>query len=219
MTTSAGHYLTFLPERYGSSRCRWPLVLFLHGSGECGDDPHQVKKHGLPKLADNGRVFPFVLIAPQCPKGSSWSEDFLEMVLDDVLARFRVDPNRVILTGISLGGNGVWRMAIRYPDRFAAVVPVAAWGPRGRVARLKQVPVWAFHGARDRGVPLRAGKAIVTALKKAGGRVKFTVYKTADHAETWEKAYANEGLYRWMLKQSLRKNEIATRGEQSKGDE
>lgn len=200
MKSVEGHYLTFLPERYSSNKS-WPLVLFLHGRDERGDDPRRVKTHGLPKLADNGRCFPFVLIAPQCPKGRTWSVDFLESVLADVLGRFRVDPNRIVLTGISMGGNGAWRLAIRHPNRFAALVPIAAWGDKRRIVRLKPVPVWAFHGGGDRVVPLRDGRAMTDALKKAGGRVKFTVYKTADHVQTWERAYASEALYRWMLRQ------------------
>lgn len=200
MKSDGGHYLTFLPEHY-SGRKLWPLVLFLHGRGERGDDPQRVKTHGLPKLADNGCCFPFVLIAPQCPEGRIWSVDFLECVLDDVLARYRVDPSHVILTGISMGGNGAWKLAIRHPERFAALIPIAAWGDRRKISRLGRLPVWAFHGARDRAVPLRAGKAMTDALKKAGGRVKLTVYKSADHVQTWENAYANQALYRWMLKQ------------------
>lgn len=200
MSSGGGHYLTFLPEHY-SSRKHWPLVLFLHGRGERGDDPQLVKKHGLPKLADEGRCYPFVLIAPQCPKGRTWSVDFLESVLDDVLGRYRVDAARVVLTGISMGGNGAWRWAIRRPDRFAALIPIAAWGDGRKISRLGRLPVWAFHGARDHAVPLQKGKAMVSALKQAGGRIKFTVYKTADHVETWQRAYASDGLMRWTLKQ------------------
>lgn len=200
MSSDGGHYLTFLPEHY-SSRKHWPLVLFLHGRDERGDDPQRVKTHGLPKLADEGRCYPFVLIAPQCPSGKKWSVDFLESVLDDVLGRYRVDPARVVLTGLSMGGNGAWKWAIRHPNRFAGLVPVAAWGDHRKISRLGRLPVWAFHGARDRVVPLARGKAMVSALKKAGGRVKCTVYKTADHVETWNQAYANDGMIRWMLKQ------------------
>jgi predicted peptidase len=203
VNSAGGQYLSFLPERYSSVK-QWPLVLFLHGMGERGDDPQRLKTHGLPKLADNGRCFPFVLIAPQCPKGRVWSVEFLEQVLDDVLARYRVDPNRVLLTGISMGGHGAWRLAIRRPERFAALIPIAAWGDRRKISRLGRLPVWAFHGARDRAVPLRAGKAMTDALKKAGGRVKLTVYKPADHVQTWEKAYDNQALYRWMLRQKRR---------------
>lgn len=177
------------------------MVLFLHGKGERGDDPELVKAHGLPRLAEEGRCFPFVIIAPQCPKGRSWSVDFLETVLDDAIDRYRIDPNRVVLTGISMGGNGAWNLAIRHPDRFAALIPIAAWGNHRKISRLGRLPVWAFHGGGDRVVPLREGKAMTDALKKAGGRVKFTVYKSADHVQTWEKAYGNDGLYRWMMKQ------------------
>jgi predicted peptidase len=200
-------YLLYLPKGYGEKKDqKWPLMLFLHGAGERGDDINLVKKHGPPKLIDAGKEFPFIVVSPQCPTSSWWPEqvDALVALLDDVQSKYAVDSSRVYLTGLSMGGFGTWTLACRYPDRFAALAPICGGGERYLASRLKNVPTWVFHGAKDPVVPLQSSSEMVEALKKAGGNVQFTVYPDAQH-DSWTETYNNPKLYEWFL--SHRKNE------------
>lgn len=192
-------YLISLPKGYEDNKKRWPLILFLHGSGEQGDDINLVKMHGPPMLIDKGKEFPFIVVSPQCPADLDyWSNDVLIHLLDKVESQYRVDTTRVYLTGLSLGGEGTWSLAIAYPERFAAIAPVCGDGNPLRISRLKNVPVWAFHGAKDKVVPLSEEEEMVDALKACGGDVKFTVYPDLGH-NAWTVTYNNEELYQWFL--------------------
>lgn len=192
-------YLLDLPTNYNDDTTkRWPLMLFLHGSGERGGDLQKVRAHGPPKLAAAGQQLPFIIVSPQCPDGESWLPVELNDVLNEVMAQYRVDPSRIYLTGLSMGGGGTWNMAMEYPDRFAAAAPIAAWGDVSDVARIQHLPVWAFHGTDDPAVPFEKGKAIVDALKAVGGDVKFTVYPGVGH-DSWTASYNNPALYEWFL--------------------
>ncbi len=196
------HYWQYLPDHYASdTAARFPLLLFLHGGGEVGNDLKLVKKHGLPKLIAQGQSFPFVLVAPQNPRDQLWDDALVLAVLDRTMATQRIDPDRVYLTGMSRGGFGTWRLAIQHPERFAAIVPVCGGGVPDYVKRIKDVPVWAFHGAKDRVIPLSRTVAMVEALLAAGGTVKLTVYPEAGH-DSWTETYDNPALYEWLLMQS-----------------
>lgn len=193
-------YLLYLPEEYGNDKAkRWPLVIFLHGAGERGDDLNLVKQHGPPKLVEKGRSFPFILVSPQCPAGHWWPFEDLNPLLDDILARYRVDTDRVYLTGLSMGGAGTWAWAILNPERFAAIAPICGPAEPLLADHLKHVPVWVFHGAKDTTVPVRESEEMAAALRKAGGDVKLTIYPEANH-DSWTQAYNNPELYEWLLK-------------------
>ena len=196
------HYWQYIPQNYESaSDQNFPLVMFLHGGGEVGDSLELVKKHGLPKLISQGKEFSFVMIAPQNPEDRLWDDDLLLRLLDEVIADYRIDEGRVYLTGLSRGGFATWRMAIQNPDKFAAIVPISGGGLPDYVSRIKDVPVWAFHGARDQLIPLSRSVAMVEALQAAGGNVKLTVYPKAAH-DAWTPTYENPKLYEWLLQQS-----------------
>lgn len=200
-------YLLYLPKGYGEKKDqKWPLILFLHGAGERGSDLSLVKKHGPPKLIDQGKEFPFIVVSPQCPTTSWWPEqvDALTALLDEVRSKYAVDAERVYLTGLSMGGFGTWTLASRYPERFAALAPICGGGDKYLVSRLKSVPVWVFHGAKDPVVPLQSSTDMVEALKRAGGDVQLTVYPEAQH-DSWTETYNNPKLYEWFL--SHRRNE------------
>ncbi|NPV07921.1 MAG: prolyl oligopeptidase family serine peptidase [Anaerolineae bacterium] len=199
-------YLLYLPPGYGSDPGeRWPLILFLHGMGERGDDLERVKEHGIPRLVEENPDFPFVAISPQCPMDSVWTAELhaLEALLDHALQEYAVDPDRVYLTGLSMGGYGAWHLAAKAPHRFAAVAPICGGGlPQfgfpDRASALREVPVWAFHGARDEVVPLAESEKMVRHLESAGGNVRLTVYPECGH-NSWDEAYSNPELYRWFL--------------------
>jgi len=199
--TVSCQYLLFLPEGYGEKQQSWPMILFLHGAGERGDDLRKVKKHGPPKIVKNKKDFPFIVVSPQCPKDDWWPEkvEVLIHLLDDIVARYDVDTERIYLTGLSMGGYGTWALATSYPDRFAAIAPICGGGKRLMAHRLEDVPVWAFHGAKDKVVPVKESEEMVNAIKARGGNARLTVYPDAGH-DSWTETYNNKELYDWFLK-------------------
>ncbi|MER7445982.1 prolyl oligopeptidase family serine peptidase [Microbacterium sp. NPDC097977] len=194
-------YLIHLPEDYDADPDRrWPLVLFLHGAGERGSELDLAAVHGPPKLADAGHEFPFVLVTPQCPESSQWIAEFstLSGLLDEVMEAHRIDPARVAVTGLSMGGYGTWSLAVRYPDRFAAIAPICGGMWLQSAAPLQNTPVWAFHGDADDVVPISATEQIVTELRSVGADVRFTRYPGVGH-DSWTETYENPEFYDWML--------------------
>ena len=198
--TLAYDYLLYLPKDYGAAGRRWPLVLFLHGAGERGSDIEKIKRHGPPKLVAQEREFPFILVSPQCPAGAWWDAEALNALLDEIVAKYAVDEDRVYLTGLSMGGSGTWDLAIKCPQRFAAIVPICGAGaqPYNARKRLVHVPVWTFHGAKDETVPIQTTELMVESVKKGGGDVKFTVYPEAGH-DSWTQTYENPEMWDWLL--------------------
>lgn len=200
-------YLLYHPPGYeAGGEKKWPLVVFLHGMGERGDDIHKVKIHGIPKLAET-KKFPFVAASPQCPLTTDWRKETagLNAFLDEILEKNAVDPDRVYLTGLSMGGYGTWMWACANPERFAAIVPICGGGDPSKAAVLKDLPVWAFHGAKDRAVPLKRSEEMVEAIRAAGGSPKLTVYPDAGH-DSWTVTYENPEVYDWLLKQVRKKS-------------
>lgn len=197
--TLTGQYLLFLPGDYGKSRKRYPLIMYLHGGSLRGDDVEKVRKLGLPQMVEQDKSFPFIVVSPLCPAGEIWTDtDLLIGILDEVVAKYSVDQSRVYLTGHSMGGRGAWYLAYKHPERFAAVAPMSG-GPTiiAWAGRLKAVPVWAFHGAKDEIVPLSESEDLVKAIKAAGGDVKLTVLPGRDHFIL--DMYENKQLYDWFL--------------------
>jgi predicted peptidase len=192
-------YLLYLPKDYDKQES-WPLVLFLHGAGERGDDLERVKIHGPPKLIAEGKDFPFIVVSPQCPKERWWEPIELTALLDQIVKTHKVDEDRICVTGLSMGGFGSWQLAAYTPHRFAAIAPICGGGETYRTRRFPHLAVWAFHGAKDTGVPLERSQEMVDALKKAGGEPKLTVYPEAGH-NSWTETYNNPELYAWLLKQ------------------
>jgi predicted peptidase len=202
--TVSGHYLLYLPDDYGKDDRAWPLVLFLHGAGERGTDLELVKKHGPPRLIAEGKSFPFIMAAPQCPPDQWWSDDMLAGLLDRIEEQYRVDRTRVYVTGLSMGGFGTWRLAVNNPNRFAAILPVCGGGDVSTVCTIKHVPAWVFHGAKDPVVPVAESQKMVDRLKSCGGDVTLTVYPEAGH-DSWTETYNNPEVYEWLLRHSLKR--------------
>jgi len=195
-------YLLFLPKDYGvDPEKKWPLIFFLHGAGERGDDLDILRDYGPAKEAEGNPDFPFICLTPQCPDGEVWLTqlEVLKSLLDEVLSSYAVDLDRVYLTGFSLGGFGAWAMVMVYPDTFAAMAPICGGGMVGGIEKLKGLPVWAFHGADDEAVPVEQSQQMVEALKSAGGKAKLTIYPGVGH-DSWSQTYENPDLYEWFLK-------------------
>lgn len=205
-STALLDYLLFMPTNTSARvNGKFPLLISLHGIGERGNDLQLLKRDGLAKMLDGYNSFPFIVVSPQCPTSTEWYYDrtdtLVKTLIDDVVARYPVDSTRVYMTGYSMGGIGSWDMAIRHPNLFAAVAPIAARGEAyTSICGMKEVPVWAFHGAKDDVVALFKAEAIVKALQDCGGTVKFTVYPDAYH-DSWTRTYNNRELYDWLLNQ------------------
>lgn len=196
--TCTCEYRLWHPKGFRPGKRRYPLVVFLHGAGERGKDLSLVMKHGPPRLASEGRRFPFFLAAPQCPPGRFWDPHGVAALVDELLESLPIDADRVYLTGISMGGLGTWATANEYPERFAAIVPVCGPFLWIQPERFRNLPTWCFHGALDEAVPVQDSIRVVRMLRAAGAQVRFTVYPDAGH-DAWSDTYANPALYRWLL--------------------
>jgi predicted peptidase len=198
-------YLLYLPPNY-EAQGMWPLVLFLHGMGQRGNDLDLIKKHGIPKIVE-GQDYPFVAVSPQCPSESVWAMelDALHALIVDVVKSYAIDRSRIYLTGLSMGGYGAWHLAEAYPHFFAAIIPICGGtrpmiGFPERIKVLKDTPIWVFHGAKDDVVPLKNSQDLVDVLNKHGGNVKFTVYPDAGH-DSWTRTYENSDVFEWLMAQ------------------
>jgi predicted peptidase len=207
-------YLLDVPPADEKPAAGWPLLLFLHGAGERGDDLGLVEVHGPAKLLDE---FPelsrCVFVAPQCPAESWWRSAALSALLDEVMASEHVDASRVYVTGLSMGGYGAWNLLAHRPELFAAAVPICGGGEIGRLwkeletgfelaalLRAKDVPVRAYHGDADDVIPLGESRLLVRALREVGADVELTVYPGVEH-DSWTRTYADPHVYEWLFAQ------------------
>lgn len=194
-------YLLYLPADYGKSDGSFPMIVFLHGGGERGNNLSKLKVHGPPMLAEQRSDFPFIVVSPQLsldnPRFDSKS---LAALLDSVEQRVRVDKDRVYLTGLSMGGGGTWQLAAHQPDRFAAIVPICGYTDTRDAVRLKKMSVWVVHGDADTAVPFPESEQMVDALRDAGANVKFTIFHGGPH-DTWTTTYGMPEFYEWLLRQ------------------
>jgi pimeloyl-ACP methyl ester carboxylesterase len=193
-------YLKYLPKDYqADGDKKWPLLVFLHGAGERGTDIEKIKVHGPPMLIEQGKDFPFIVVSPQAKK-YGWEPMLLREMIRNLMETEAVDPDRVYLTGLSMGGYGTWRLAAENPGLFAAIVPICGGGNPEDVWKLRHMPTWVFHGAKDGIVPLSASESMVKPLQKINDQVKFTVYPETYH-DSWIQAYNDPNLYEWLLQQ------------------
>jgi predicted peptidase len=196
-------YLLYLPGDYDAKASeKWPLVLFLHGSGERGDDIEKVKIHGPPKLVYQGNSFPFVLVSPQCPTGRRWNAEELSKLIDELTNTYRIDRQRLYVTGLSMGGSGTWSLVAAYPDKFAAAMPMCGRGDLDAVERLAKTPIWVLVGAKDREQTVQNCQEMAAALAKAGCKGRFTLYFELPH-DCWTVTYNNPETYEWLLSHRL----------------
>jgi len=204
-------YLLYLPKEYSSKDAKWPLMLFLHGRGESDGPLSIVKKWGPPRLIEHGEAPPYIVVSPQCPRSpESWplpsQQALLLALLDYVEKTYKVDEDRIYLTGLSMGGYGSWRLAADHPERFAALVPVCGAGKTSDAEPLKNLPIWVWHGTDDPAVPFQRSVEMVEAIRKAGSTaIRFTSLEGIGH-NSWEAAYASPDLYQWLDKQTASKN-------------
>lgn len=223
-TGEAFPYRLSAPQ-YPAAGKKYPLILFLHGSGECGSDNLRQVKVGLPVLlaALLKRPEPVIVLAPQCQNGNWWvrrlamQADYaaskepsasLAVALEmcrHLVAEHQADPDRLYITGLSLGGFGAWDAIQREPTLFAAAIPICGGGDIRRVQPIKRLPIWIVHGADDKNVPVECSRRMAESLKLAGNRkVQYTEYEKAAH-NVWDRAYANPEVLEWLLSQTRAK--------------
>ncbi|NEU07875.1 prolyl oligopeptidase family serine peptidase [Flavihumibacter sp. R14] len=194
------NYLLYVPESLPANGS-YPLLLFLHGSDERGSDLGILKRKGPPSFLDRKSDFPFIVVSPQCPENREWDTQNLLTLLDHIEATFPVDKNKIYVTGLSMGGFATWNLAQAAPERFAAIAPICGGGNLDRLCIMRDVPVWAFHGAKDTAVPFEESAHLVKRLQEFGSDVKFTLYPDAGH-DSWTATYQNQQLYDWLLSKS-----------------
>ena len=202
---------------------KYPLVLFLHGHGERGDNNEKQLAHGslLFSNPSNEDEFPAFVVFPQCENGKEWTAPYDERtfmpggpipeesyeerlvmdLLEDLISNYPIDKNRIYIMGISMGGIGTYDLVVRHPDFFAAAVPICGAINPERLSAAKDVPFYIFQGSDDHTVPILAGREAYKALKAAGADVKYREYYGADHSETWIDAFNNPDLLPWMFSQ------------------
>lgn len=194
------NYLLSLPDV--TTEERLPLIVFLHGSGERGDDLERLKRHGIPKYYERLRKLPVITLSPQCEEGKVWVTQVYELknLIDKIVREYPVDRKRIALTGLSMGGFGAWELAMDFPDCFSCLVPICGGGTAWRAALLKEIPIRAFHGAKDEDVNCFYSQDMVNSVNAAGGYAELTVYPDLHH-NSWAAAYENTDVIDWMIRQ------------------
>ena len=219
-------YQVYAPSHWNPDK-KWPVILFLHGAGKRGADGTRQTEEGLPEVVQQTPDFPAVVVMPQCRRSTWWGEPAMEAqtfkVLEQSMRELNGDPDRLYLTGLSMGGFGAWAFGYKFPEKFAALVPVCGgvmdrrfpapdWHPAARApedpyretaAKISHIPVWAFHGDADRSVSVSESRKLHEALQSVGGNVKYTEYPGVGH-NAWDRAYNEKELIPWLLSQRKR---------------
>ena len=198
-------YAVYVPRDYDGDKA-WPVIVFLNGMGECGEDGQKQLTVGLmPAVNSAAGAWPFIVVFPQKPKSETqWidHDDLVMVALAKTMKEFKVDKDRVYLTGLSQGGAGTWAIGARHADVFAAIAPVCGYGTlsESEAKALKDMPLWAFHGGKDDVVPPRKSEILIESVRAAGGEPKLTIFPDANH-NSWDAAYRTQKLNEWFLKQ------------------
>ena len=200
-------YVKYLPKDLREGE-RYPLVVFLHGAGERGDDLDVACRHGYMKhVREDGAEYPFIYIAPQCPASKYWGcyTESLLAFLDEICDTLPVDRDRVYLTGLSMGGTGTWMLAMAAPDRFAAIAPICGSGICWNGGILADIPILVYHGDCDETVPIHESVSMIKGVNKRGGHAELRILYGVEH-NAWDVAYSGDELYTWMLSHRLHRS-------------
>jgi predicted peptidase len=217
-------YRIFIPEHYDANKS-YPVVLALHGSGERGDDnlsPLTANHLATVWTIDsNQSKFPCFVVVPQCPKDSTWVKYYSPIattpisgpmktvmeLLDSLAVEFHFDPDRIYIVGLSMGGFAAWDAISRFPDRFAAAIPICGAGDTTRAESIKRIPIWAFHGSLDPKVPVSGSRDMISAIQNAGGEPNYFEYLEVGH-DSWTPAFAERNLVSWLFAQKRNADNI-----------
>jgi pimeloyl-ACP methyl ester carboxylesterase len=200
------HYLTYLPKDYDTNLAtKWPTIVFLHGGSSRGSDLKRVKANGIPDRLERGKNIPFIVIAPQCPLDKRWeTDDWFEALYAEITSRYRIDTNRIYLTGLSLGGSGTWYLAVKHPSTFAAIAPISGkTSPIQYIldsaCKLAGVPIWIFHGKADEIVDVKETLTIAERLDQCNVTYSLSLFDGHNHWQTQWEVYGDDKIYSWFL--------------------
>lgn len=186
-------YLVTPPQGYETTAGGSPVLLFLHGG-----DRSNTRHHPARYATGEGLDFPFLVIAPHCASGCGWASVDVPALLEDVAAAYRIDEDRIYLTGYSMGGYGVWSLVAQYPDLFAAAAPIAGGGDPDSVCAARDVPIQAYHGDKDDVIPHGQSVLMVNALKKCDGEANLVTLPGVEHG-SWIPTFKDPDFYSWLL--------------------
>lgn len=193
--TLADRFIIYLPASYHNTES-WPLVVFLHGSGDRGNNPAVLREQGPLTLERHA-----IVAAPQCLPSNRWDPAAVMRFVEHVARTYHVDRRRIYLVGYSMGGSGTWQTAAAYPELFAAIVPISGGGDPSKSTTIAHIPTWAFHGANDEVVPIKSSKRMIEAMRNAGGQPRFTVLPDEEHG-ICQSVCARIDLWEWLFNQS-----------------
>jgi predicted esterase len=199
-------YLTYLPKDYEANvSTEWPVIIFLHGGSSRGNDLNRVKANGIPDRLERGKNIPFIVIAPQCPMDKRWETDeWFDIFYREITTRYRIDTNRIYLTGLSLGGSGTWYLAMKYPTTFAAIAPISGKTSHMQflsdsACTLAGTPIWIFHGKADEIVDVNETYQIARRLDQCNVTYSLSIFDGQKHWQTPWEVYGGDELYGWFL--------------------
>ena len=198
------NYLTYLPDHYDSLKNEMlPVIFYLHGRSASGTNINRIRTYGLPYFLDKGKKLDFMVVAPQCPWGKNWaSENWFDTIYAEISAKYKIDSTRIYLTGMSLGGFGTWELANRYPHTFAAIAPLCGGAKTEWVDNLYQIPIWVFHGVKDKQVSVSRSDDMVKALNDLHSLVVYS--RLPDKGHDIHRVYDDDRLYDWFKQFTLR---------------
>lgn len=193
-------YLLYLPKEYSTSKKDFPLIIYLGGGSQSGNDLNKLKTYGIPFYIEQGHEYDFIIASPQCPENKYWTtENWFDSLYSDLTSKYRIDTDRIYITGISNGGFGTWQIAMDYPDRFAAIAPLCGGvndSDTTNISSLKHLPIWTFHGTADDMIPISETERVVNKLEKYGN-IRFTRLKNEGHGIQY--LYAENKIFDWLL--------------------
>lgn len=201
-------YLLYLPKAYSLDHQKYPLVIYLGGGAQNGNDLTKLKTHGPPFYIEKGHEYNFILVSPQCPEHTYWTtENWFDALYADLLSHYRIDTTRIYVTGISNGGFGTWQVAMDYPYRFAAIAPLCG-GVNDKdtlhIDTLKNLPVWTFHGTADTMIPIAETERVVKKLAPYG-HIQFTRLPGEGHGIQY--LYEDNRIFDWLLQHRKKKED------------
>ncbi len=198
------NYLLYLPKDYNTSEKKWPLILYLHGNMGRGDDLKKISWYPVPKMLSQNDSIPFIVVSPQCPLNDTWTDtDLLISLLDDVISKYSVDTSRVYLTGYSMGGSGVWNLASKYPERFAAIAPMSGFANPILAPRLKNLPIWLFYNTKVKNnYTVPSIEKMIQVIKDEGGNIKVTLHPERDHCPPSLSEHMS--LFDWFMEHQIK---------------
>ncbi|WP_460470141.1 carboxylesterase family protein [Emticicia fontis] len=196
------NYLLYLPKDYDKKTMPYPLVIYLHGSSHRGNDLNKLKGYGIPYVIDKGKDFNFIVASPQCPDEKYWStENWFDSLYTELTTKYRIDKDRIYLTGISLGGYGTFIAGMDHADKLAAIAPLCGGLNDSDMtiicSTIKNMPIWTFHGTADNVIPISETERVVKALEECKGNIKFTRLENEGHSIQY--LYEGNEIYEWML--------------------